>query len=96
MKRAISTWMFVTALATTAFAQDGASLYKSKCANCHGTEGQGKGKAIPKVAGTAKSEDEVVAMLTKGGATKSPHIKPMTAMTDDQAKAIAAFVKGLK
>ena len=96
MKHAIIALAFVTALASTALAQDGASIYKAKCASCHGAEGQGKGKALPKVAGTAKTEDEIVAMLTKGGATKSPHIKPMTAMTEEQAKAVATFVKGLK
>ncbi len=96
MKHAIIAGVLVMGLATMASAQDGASIYKSKCASCHGAEGQGKGKALPKVAGTAKTEDEIVAMLTKGGATKSPHIKPMAAMTADQAKAAAAFVKGLK
>ena len=96
MKHAIIALAFVTALGSTALAQDGASIYKAKCASCHGAEGQGKGKALPKVAGTAKTEDEIVAMLTKGGATKSPHIKPMTAMTEEQAKAVATFVKGLK
>jgi mono/diheme cytochrome c family protein len=96
MKRIVIAGVLVMGLATMALAQDGASIYKSKCASCHGAEGQGKGKALPKVVGTAKTEDQIVAMLTKGGATKAPHVKPMAAMTDEQAKAVATFVKGLK
>ena len=65
----------VLLLATsTAWAKDAASTYKSKCAGCHGA--QGEGKAGPKLAGTSLSEDDIVKILTAGGLTKAPHTKP--------------------
>lgn len=73
-------------------AQDGATLFKTKCAMCHGDQGQGKPPTAPKIAGSAKTET----VLTKGGEPKAPHIKPMTTLTADQVTALAAFVKGLK
>src|ERR1035437_3315087 len=81
-------------LAIPALAQDGATLFKTKCAMCHGDQGQGKpAMGAPKLVGTTKS---VVDVLTKGGEPKAPHIKPMSTVTADQAAALAAFVKTLK
>jgi mono/diheme cytochrome c family protein len=83
----------ITLLATLpALAQDGATLFKSKCAMCHGDQGQGKPPMAPKIAGSAK----VVDVLTKGGEPKAPHIKPLSTVTADQAAALAEFVKNLK
>ena len=76
----------------SAFAQDGGALYKTKCAGCHGDQGQGKGTMAPKIAGSTKVED----VLTKGGEPKAPHIKPMASVTAAQASAIATYVKTLK
>ena len=73
-------------------AQDGATLFKTKCAMCHGDQGQGKPPMAPKIAGSAKTE----AVLTKGGEPKAPHIKPMSTLTADQITSVAAFVKTLK
>ena len=74
-------------------AQDGASLFKTKCAMCHGDAGQGKpAMNAPKIAGSAKVSD----VLTKGGEVKAPHIKPMSTVTPDQITALAAYVKTLK
>ena len=73
-------------------AQDGATLFKTKCAMCHGDQGQGKSSGAPKIVGSAKVE----AVLTKGGEAKAPHIKPMSALTPDQVTALAAYVKTLK
>jgi cytochrome c553 len=75
-----------------AVAQDGAALFKTKCAMCHGDQGQGKPPMAPKIAGSAKTE----AVLTKGGEPKAPHIKPMSTLTADQVTSLAAFVKTLK
>ena len=77
-------------ISTAAFAQDGAALYKAKCAACHGAAGEGKmGPAL-------KGKTDVVDVLTKGGQAKAPHTKPMAGVTDDQAKAIADYVATLK
>jgi mono/diheme cytochrome c family protein len=84
----------ISMLAIPALAQDGATLFKTKCAMCHGDQGQGKpAMGAPKLVGTTKS---VVDVLTKGGEPKAPHIKPMSTVTADQAAALAAFVKTLK
>ena len=82
----------ISMLAIPALAQDGATLFKTKCAMCHGDQGQGKPPMAPAIAGSAK----VVDVLTKGGEPKAPHIKPMSTVTADQAAALAAFVKTLK
>jgi mono/diheme cytochrome c family protein len=82
-------------LALPAFAADGAATYKAKCAACHGPEGQGK--VGPKLAGTSLSADDITAVLTKGNeAKKAPHKKPVSGLSDDDAKAVADFVKTLK
>jgi len=86
-------------MATTAVkaqTPDGAALYKQKCAMCHGDAGQGKPNAGIKLEGTAKSADAISGVITKGGGTKFPHLKPMTTLTPAQATAVAAYVKSLK
>jgi mono/diheme cytochrome c family protein len=74
-------------ISTAAFAEDGAALYKTKCAICHGAAGEGKmGPAI-------KGKDDVVTVVTKGGLAKAPHTKAIAGVTEEQAKAIATFLK---
>jgi len=83
------------AIAQPALAQDGAATYKAKCAICHGPEGQGK--VGPALKGTSLSADDITDLLTKGNeAKKAPHKKPLSGLSADDAKAVAAFVKGLK
>ena len=82
-------------IAVPVFAADGAAVYKAKCANCHGPEGQGK--VGPALKGTSLSADEIVDVLTKGNdAKKPPHKKPYAGTTADDAKAVADYVKTLK
>jgi mono/diheme cytochrome c family protein len=78
----------------TAWAKDGPSIYKSKCAGCHGA--QGEGKAGPKLAGTAQSEDDIVKVLTSGGLSKAPHTKQYKGANGDNARKVAQYVKSLK
>ncbi|HVJ09177.1 MAG TPA: cytochrome c [Acidisarcina sp.] len=87
--------ILLSAMCTTALAQDAGALYKTKCATCHGAQGQGKPQVAPKLAATSKSEADIVALLTKGGGAKAPHLKSMS-LTAEQAKAVADFVKTLK
>jgi mono/diheme cytochrome c family protein len=76
-------------------AQDGAALYKTKCAGCHGAKGEGK--KAPSLKVTKKDADQITEHLTKGdAASKPPHNKGMSGMKEDQAKAIAAYVTTLK
>jgi mono/diheme cytochrome c family protein len=78
-------------------ADDGAALYKKKCAGCHGATGEGKpAMKTPAVKGTSMDVDHLVAHLTKGESTsKAPHNKGMSGLKEDQAKAIAEYVKTL-
>jgi mono/diheme cytochrome c family protein len=85
----------VAAISQPAVAQDGGATFKAKCAGCHGAEGQGK--VGPALKGTSLSADQISDLLTKGDdAKKPPHKKPMNGLSADDAKAVAAFVKGLK
>jgi len=72
---------------TSAFAENAAALYKLKCSACHGKTGDGK--MGPVIRGRA----DIVDIVTKGGLKKSPHSKPMDNVTEEQAKAIAAYLK---
>ena len=79
---------------SAAWAKDGASIYKAKCAGCHGA--QGEGKVGPKLAGTSLGEDDIVKVLTTGGLPKAPHNKPYKGANATNAKQVAAYVKSLK
>jgi cytochrome c len=79
-------------------ADDGAALYKTKCAGCHGASGEGK-PAIksPALKGTKLDVNQIVEHLTKGeSGSKAPHNKGIAGLNDGQAKAIAEYVKTLK
>lgn len=96
MKHRILFAIVMVTFSSVALAQDGAPIYKAKCAICHGADGMGKVKLGPKLVGTTKTEDQIVNELTKGGAAKGKHVKPMDGMTSVQAKAVAGFVKNMK
>jgi mono/diheme cytochrome c family protein len=91
--------LLVLALAVSvtppAFAQDGAATYKTKCAGCHGPEGQGK--VGPALKGTSLNQARIADLLTKGDdAKKAPHKKGLSSLSADDATAVAAFVKTLQ
>jgi mono/diheme cytochrome c family protein len=92
----------VAALVVTATlswaADDGAALYKTKCAGCHGADGAGKpAMKAPALKGTNLEASRIAEHLTKGESTsKPPHNKGLAGLTDTQAKAIAEYVKTLK
>jgi cytochrome c6 len=78
-------------------AEDGAALFKKKCAGCHGQQGEGKpAMKAPALKGTSLSAEKVADHITKGEPeSKPPHKKGISGVTDEDAKAIAAFVKSL-
>jgi mono/diheme cytochrome c family protein len=78
-------------------ADDGAALYKKKCAGCHGQQGEGKpAMKAPALKGTSLSAEKVVDHITKGEPdSKPPHNKGVSGITEEDAKAIAAFIKTL-
>jgi mono/diheme cytochrome c family protein len=86
------------ASALTWGAADGASLYKGKCAACHGANGEGKpSMKAPALKGTTLDVDKLSEHITKGEPdSKPPHNKGISGLSDEQAKAIAEYVKTLK
>ncbi len=99
--RVLKSGLLVLALAfsTAMFAQDkpggGETVYKGKCAGCHGPAGEGK--MGPALKGTSLSEDDIVLVLSKGKeGKKAPHTKPISGLTDDQIKSVAHYIKSLK
>lgn len=95
MKRFAMAVALLAMISGVAVAEDGAAIYKTKCAMCHGAAGEGK--VGPALKGTKLTEAQVADLLTKGEAgKKAPHGKAVAGLTEEQAKAVATFVKGLK
>ncbi len=83
---------------TSVAADDGAVLYKKKCAGCHGANGEGK-PAIkaPPLKGTSLEVNQIAQHVTKGEPeSKAPHNKGIAGLNDEQAKAVAEWVKTLQ
>jgi mono/diheme cytochrome c family protein len=96
MKRFISSLAVLALMSGMAFAaEDGAAIFKAKCAMCHGAAGEGK--SGPALKGTSLTAAQIADALTSGApGKKAPHGKAMAGITADQAAAVAAFVKSLK
>lgn len=80
---------------------DGASIYKAKCAACHGAEGAGKPAAkIPSlVSDDAKklSDADLTDAIANGGKDKKPmHTFSAKGVTPDQVKMVIAYVRDLQ
>ncbi|MGB8770879.1 MAG: cytochrome c [Candidatus Korobacteraceae bacterium] len=95
MKRYLMMLAAVALVSSMAWAQDGAALYKSKCAMCHGA--MGEGKIGPSLQKTALSPQQITALLTSGAAgKKAPHNKAMGGLTAAQAGDVGTYVGSLK
>ena len=82
------------------FAEDGAAIYKAKCAMCHGPTGT-PSAGMAKAMGIKPVSDPSIQALTlaqiaatvKNGKGK---MKPVAGLTDPQIQAVAAYFKTLK
>ncbi len=79
-------------------ADDGASLYKAKCAMCHGADLAGKpaAKAPSLIGDDAKkaSDADLTDMIANGGKDKKPmHAFANKGVTPDQIKMVIAYVR---
>jgi len=79
---------------------DGAALYKSKCAVCHGADGSGDtsmGKSMKlrdlRSEDVQKQTDAQLFDITANGKNKMPAYKGK--LTDDQIKQLVAFMREL-
>lgn len=83
-----------------AFAQDGAAIYKTKCAMCHGATGT-PSPGMAKAMGILPVSDPAIKALTvdqvaatvKNGKGK---MKPVAGLSDGDVKSVATYFKSLK
>ena len=83
------------------WAEDGAAVYKAKCAACHGADGAGKPAAkIPSLTSDeAKklSDADLTDMVANGGATKkASHAFASKGLSADDVKAVVGAVRDLQ
>lgn len=82
------------------FADDGAAIYKAKCAMCHGATGT-PSAGMAKAMGIKATSDPAMQALTvaqveatvKDGKGK---MKPVAGLADTDVKSVATFFKSLK
>ena len=99
--KAIAVSALTLLLGTSAFAADGAAIYKAKCASCHGADGAGQtaiGKKMnlrhlgsPEV---QKQTDAELYEWTAVGKNKMPAYKGK--ISDAEIKELVAFMRSLK
>lgn len=94
MRRNLILLVALTLMSSLSWA-DGAALYGSKCAACHGQAGQGK--IGPSLQTTSLSAAQIADLLTKGDAKrKAPHSKPMSGLSAGDATTVSNYVATLK
>jgi mono/diheme cytochrome c family protein len=85
-------FLIAAAPARTATDDDAAALFKGKCVACHGATAEKKFDAT-------KADDELVQTVLKGKKLEKPPNMPAyeeKGITEDQAKALVAFMKSQK
>jgi cytochrome c553 len=97
----IAVALFVLAPNLSWAADDGATLYKAKCAACHGADGAGKPAAkIPSlVSDDAKkaSDADLTDMIANGGKDKKAmHAFQAKGLSADQVKLLVNYIRELQ
>jgi mono/diheme cytochrome c family protein len=95
MKRFATILAALAVFSCLGWAEDGATVYKAKCAACHGAAGEGKiGPSLQKA---TVSQQQITDLVTNGAAgKKAPHSKGVAGLSADQATAVATYVASLK
>jgi mono/diheme cytochrome c family protein len=85
----------VLSLPLSAHAQDGAALYKSKCAMCHGADGaKAAGHDLSGADFQKKSDADITAVITDGKPPKMP--KYGDKLKPEEIKGLVAYIRTLK
>lgn len=108
MKKIIGSGLIAVVFAFygTAFAADGAAIFKAKCSPCHGPDGKGTAMAPSFVDNKflLESKDEQIIEVVKNGrAGAEKHYKQFAidmppqgkALSEDDLKAVVDYVKGI-
>jgi len=88
--------------ATSAFAAEAKDNWTKSCAMCHGADGKGKAALKTKDYTTAEVQsamtDEAAFKAIKEGfkPAAGPAMKPFDKLTDDEIKALVAYMRSLK
>jgi mono/diheme cytochrome c family protein len=98
VRYALSIALLVAVPAALRADENGAALYKARCAGCHGASGEGKPSVkAPALKGATLDAEKIAQHIIKGEPnSKPPHKKGIPGVTEEQAKAIAAFIQTLK
>jgi cytochrome c553 len=108
MKTLLTLIVAIAAISTlSARAADGKALYEASCAKCHGADGKGQTtmgkKNGAKDYSTAAVQDALtdaaaIKAIKEGVKDKSGNVvmKPTEGVTDDDAKALVAYMRTLK
>ena len=99
--------VFGFAAALTTKAADAKENWDNLCAKCHGDEGKGDTKMGTKLGAKDFTDAKVQADLKDDAATKAikeglkdadgkTQMKPFDTLSDDEVKALVAYVRGLK
>ncbi len=99
--------VFGFAAALSASAADAKANWDAHCAMCHGADGKGQTKMGQKLGVMDFTDAKVQADLKDDAATKAIKegmkdadgktlMKPFDSLTDDEVKALVAYVRGLK
>jgi mono/diheme cytochrome c family protein len=80
-------------LAVPAMAEDGAALFKAKCAACHGPDGTKLAKAnLSSAEVQGKTDADLVTFI----GTNAKHNFKTKGLSDEQIKAVVTFLRTLK
>jgi mono/diheme cytochrome c family protein len=93
--------MFLVYPQATRAAEDGAAIFKAKCAACHGADATGKPavKAPSLVSAEAKklTDDELTDAIANGGKEKkASHAFSKKGVTPEQVKALITYIRELQ
>ena len=99
--------LFGLTAALSAKAADAKENWDNQCAKCHGAEGKGDTKMGQKLWAKDFTDAKVQADLKDDAATKAIKVglkssddktlmKPFDTLSDDEVKALVAYVRGLK
>jgi mono/diheme cytochrome c family protein len=94
MKRIAVYSVFLLSLSLCLYAQDGAALYKAKCAMCHGADGSKIAAHNLQSADVQKTSDtDMSGIITNG---KPPKMPPSKSLKPEEVSAVVAYVRTLK